>query len=149
MRMESEQNAVKALVANAKDNKAREIVMSGAQLRSSSGSLFWRRVFSFDKVNYILKNMPGIILVLINHSVCNPFAKGKYKSGRKGYLLKGNDVKAPYTLHDKSFNKKDIAGLFFQMKDKDEGNGLFAFFRNGRVMYVHIRQGRMSIIDRV
>lgn len=141
----NEQNTAKELVDFAKDNQVKEIVMSGAQKERSSRNSFWGKVFFFDKFNYILKNMPDIVLVLINHSVCNPFKKAAYKNGRKGYLVKRYGVKTQYVFSDKPSSEKNIIGLFFQRKDTEELNGLFTFFRFGMLMYVHIRNGKIRI----
>lgn len=146
---ENEQSTAKELVTIANNNKAKEVIMSGAQQRSRSENPFWRRVFFFDKFNYIFKNMPDIVLVLINHRVCNPFEKGEYKNGRKGYLVEGNDVKTPYMFSDKPSSEKHIAGLFFQVKNTDDWNGIFAFIRNGRVVYAHIQHGKASIKNKL
>lgn len=143
-RTKSERNTAKELVAVAKNNHVQEIIMSKAQPENSLKTPLWRRPFFYDKYNYILKKMPNIALVLINHSECNPFANGAYQNGRKGYLVKKNDQNTSYFFHDKRFREKDIPGLFFQKKDTNECNGIFAFIRNGKVRYVHLSHGKTS-----
>ncbi|MFP3844850.1 hypothetical protein [Priestia filamentosa] len=142
--MKNERNIAKELVKMEKNDNLKEIIMSGAQPKNSLRNLLWRRTFFYDKYHYILKSMPNIVLVLINHSEYNPFEKEEYKNGREGYLVRENDEKTSYFLSHKHFRKKDIPGLFFQKKGTNERNGIFAFIHNERVRYAHIHHGKTS-----
>ncbi|MFD1413642.1 hypothetical protein [Oceanobacillus jeddahense] len=143
-RTKNEWKTAKELVSAAKNNHVKEIIMSGAKPNNNVNNPFWKRAFFFDKYNYILKNIPDIILVVINHSEYNPFGKEVYKNGRQSYLVKKNENRTAYFLSDKPFREKDISGLFFQEKNTNEYNGIFAFIRNGKVRYVYIRHGKTN-----
>lgn len=142
-RTKNEWTIAKELVVYSQQNNVKEIIMSGAQPKNNLKNPFWRRFFFPDKYNYILKKMPDINLIVINHSEYNPFEKGGYENGRQGFLVKKNNNIA-YFLSDKPFREKDISGLFFQEKNTDEFNGVFAFIRNGKVRYVSIHHGKTS-----
>ncbi|MBM7678165.1 hypothetical protein [Gracilibacillus alcaliphilus] len=144
-RTKNEQHAIKQLVTLAQSKQVKEIMMSGAQQKDMLALPFWKRIFCFDKYNYILKNVPNIVLVLINHRLYNPFENGMYKNGREAYLVKQGNGKVPYILSHKSTRKKDISGLFFQLENTDKYNGIFVFIRNGKVKYIHVYHGRTTI----
>lgn len=142
---ENEQHTAKELVNVAIDHEVREIVISGVQKSNSSRNALLKKIFYFNKFNYILKYIPKIVLVLINHNIYNPFEKGEYENGRKAYLVKRFGIMPQYVLKDKPYSEKDMIGLFFQRKDAEESNGLFAYFRNGKLMYVYICNRKVSI----
>lgn len=93
-RTKNERETAQKLVMIAKNNNVKEIIMSGAQPETGLKSQLWRSFFS-DKYNYIIKNIPNIVLVLINHREDNPFEKDAYENGRKGYLIKKDGKKPP------------------------------------------------------
>ncbi|WP_339184982.1 hypothetical protein [Oceanobacillus sp. FSL W7-1293] len=143
-RTKNEWKTAQEVVDTAKNNHVKEIIMAGERPTDTLRNPLWKRVFYWDKYNYILKKLPDIILVVINHSEYNPFEKEVYRNGRQGYLVKKKDNQTSYFLRDKPFRETDISGLFFQEKSTDEHNGVFAYIRNGKVRYVYIRYGHAS-----
>ncbi|WP_080874480.1 hypothetical protein [Oceanobacillus timonensis] len=141
-RTKNEWKTAKEVVMTAKNNHVKEIIMSGVQPNDRLHIPFWKRAFFCDKYNYILKRIPDIILVVMDHSEYNPFEKGLYQNGRQGYLVNKSANRTTYFLRDHPFREKDIPGLFFQEKDTDARNGVFAFIHKGKVKYVYIYHGK-------
>lgn len=61
------------------------------------------------------------------------------------YIQKKKDRDTSYSFRDTPTSENDIAGLFFQIKGDEEWNGVFAFFRNGRMIYLQIKQARVQL----
>lgn len=92
-RTKNEWKTAQEVVDTAKNNHVKEIIMAGERPTDTLRNPLWKRVFYWDKYNYILKKLPDIILVVINHSEYNPFEKEVYRNGRQGYLVKKKIIK--------------------------------------------------------